>query len=216
MNKRKLLISIIMTLMLVAFAGIGTYYWYENANYVSTEDAKVMGDIVSVGPQISGRILEINIEEGDAVVKDQILGRQGMSGSQETNIDQSVFRAPITGIVLKKQGTVGEFISPGQIIAMLVDPNKLYITANIEETKLGKIKKGQKVDITIDQFSEKVFTGRVKYVGQASNSTFALLPSSTSGNFTKVIQKIPIKIEFDKSDNTLLPGTNAVVNIHIK
>ncbi|HZK84715.1 MAG TPA: HlyD family efflux transporter periplasmic adaptor subunit [Desulfosporosinus sp.] len=216
MNKRKLLISIIITLMLVAFAGIGAYYWYDNANYVSTEDAKVMGDIVSVGPQISGRILEINVEEGDAVVKDQILGRQGMSSSQETNIDQSVFRAPINGIVLKKQGTVGEFISPGQIIAMLVDPNKLYITANIEETKLGKIKKGQKVDITIDQFSEKAFTGRVKYVGQASNSTFALLPSSTSGNFTKVIQKIPIKIEFDKSDNTLLPGTNAVVNIHIK
>ncbi|HZK52754.1 MAG TPA: HlyD family efflux transporter periplasmic adaptor subunit [Desulfosporosinus sp.] len=216
MNKRKLLISIILMVMVVALAGIGAYYWYQNANYVSTEDAKVMGDIVSVGPQISGKILEINVEEGDAVVKDQILGRQGMSSYQETNIDQSVFRAPINGIVIKKQGAVGEFISPGQIIAMMVDPNKLYITANIEETKLGKIKKGQKVDITIDQFSKKAFTGRVKYVGQASNSTFALLPSSTSGNFTKVIQKIPIKIEFDKSDNTLLPGTNAVVNIHIK
>jgi len=127
-----------------------------------------------------------------------------------------VLRAPINGVVIKKQGTVGEFISPGQTIAMIIDPNKLYITANIEETKLGTIKQGQKVDITIDQFSKKAFAGRVKYVGQASNSTFALLPSSTGGNFTKVIQKVPIKIEFDKSDNTLLPGTNAVVKIHIK
>lgn len=215
-GKRKTVISLIVTVMILAFASIGWYYWHQNSYYVSTEDAKVMGDIVNVGPQISGKLMEINVEEGDTVVKNQILGFQALNSSQETHIEQSVLRAPISGIIIKKQGTVGAFISPGQTIAMLVDPNKLYITANIEETKLGKIKQGQKVDITIDQFGKKAFTGRVKYIGQASNSTFALLPSSTSGNFTKVIQKIPIKIEFDKSDNTLLPGTNAVVNIHIK
>jgi len=216
MTKRKKIIFSIVTVMVIAFAVIGSYYWYKNAYFVSTEDAKVTGDIVNVGPQISGKLLEINVQEGDTVVKDQILGRQGMGNSQETNMEQYVFRAPINGVVLKKQGTVGEFISPGQTIAMIVDPNKLYIMANIEETKLGKVKQGQQVDITIDQFSNKTFSGHVKYVGQASNSTFALLPSSTSGNFTKIIQKIPIKIEFDQSDNTLLPGTNAVVSIHIK
>jgi len=215
-EKRKKLIYLIVAIMIVAFASIGGYYWYKNAYFVSTEDAKVTGDLVSVGPQISGKLLELNVEEGDTVIKDQIIGRQGMSNPQETNIDQSVLRAPISGIVIKEQGTVGEIISPGQTIAMIIDPNKLYITANIEETKLGNVKQGQKVDITIDQFSKKTFSGKIKYVGQASNSTFALLPTSTSGTFTKVIQKIPIKIEFDKSDNTLLPGTNAVVNIHIK
>ncbi|KUO77341.1 MAG: hemolysin D [Desulfosporosinus sp. BRH_c37] len=215
-EKRKKLIYIIITVMLATFVGIGVYYWYKNSYYVSTEDAKVMGDLVSVSPQISGKLLEVDVEEGDAVIEGQILGRQGVSNPQETNIDQSVFRAPISGIVIKKQGTVGEIISPGQTIAMIIDPNKLYITANIEETKLAKVKQGQKVDITIDQFGNKTFSGRVKYVGQASNSTFALLPTSTSGTFTKVIQKIPVKIEFDKSDNTLLPGTNAIVNVHIK
>ena len=215
-KKRKKLIMFIALVMVVAFASIGSYYWYENDYYISTEDAKVMGDLVSVGPQISGKLLELDFSEGDTVVKDQILGRQGISNPQETNIDQSVFRAPINGIVIKKQGTVGEIVSPGQTVAMIIDPTKLYITANIEETKLAKVKQGQKVDITIDQFSNKTFSGRVKYVGQASNSTFALLPTSTSGTFTKVIQKIPVKIEFDKSDATLLPGTNAVVKIHIK
>lgn len=216
MEKRKKIIYIILTVMVVVFAAIGGYYWYENTYFVSTEDAKVTGDLVSVGPQISGKLLELNVEEGDTVIKDQILGRQGLSNPEEKNIDQSVFRAPISGIVIKKQGTVGEVISPGQTVAMLIDPNKLYITANIEETKLGKVRKGQTVDITIDQFSNKKFTGKVKYVGQASNSTFALLPSSTSATFTKVVQKIPVKIEFDQSDNTLLPGTNAIVDIHIK
>ncbi|MDP4128362.1 MAG: HlyD family efflux transporter periplasmic adaptor subunit, partial [Bacillota bacterium] len=208
------LIMFILFLMIVAFAGIGGYYWYQNTYYISTEDAKVTGDIASVSPQISGKLLELNVNEGDTVVKDQILGRQGISNPQDTNIDQSVLRAPISGIVIKKQGTVGEIVSGP--IAMIIDPNKLYITANIEETKLANVKQGQKVDITIDQFSNKTFSGKVKYVGQASNSTFALLPTSTSGTFTKVIQKIPVKIEFDKSDPTLLPGTNAVVKIHIK
>jgi len=84
-EKRKKLIYTIVVVMVVAFASIGVYYWYKNSYYVSTEDAKVMGDIVSVSPQISGKLLEINIEEGEAVVKDQILGRQGMSNPQETN-----------------------------------------------------------------------------------------------------------------------------------
>lgn len=215
-DKRKKLITLILVLMVATLASVGCYYWYKNAYFVTTEDAKVAGDLVSVTPQISGKLLELNVEEGDKVVKNQILGRQGMSGTQETNIDQSVFRAPIDGIVIKKQGTVGEFITAGQTVAVLVDPDKLYINANIEETKLTKIKEGQQVDIAIDQYSDKTFTGKVKYVGQASNSAFALLPTSTSGTFTKVIQKVPIKIEFDKKDAPLLPGTNAIVKIHIK
>ncbi|WP_407306940.1 HlyD family secretion protein [Desulfosporosinus sp. SB140] len=216
MEKRKKIIYLILTVMVIAFAGIGGYYWYQNTYYVSTDDATVEGDIANVSPQISGKLLELNIEEGDTVVKDQIIGRQGLSDPQETNIDQTVLRAPINGIVIKKQGMIGEIVSPGQTVAMIVDPSKLYITANLEETKLGKVKQGQKVDITIDQFGNKVFTGKVKYVGQASNATFALLPTSTSGTFTKVVQRIPVKIEFDKVDTSLLPGTNAVVNIHIK
>jgi multidrug resistance efflux pump len=215
-EKRKKLIYLILGVMIVAFACIGGYYWYQNTYYVSTEDASIQGDLVTVGPQISGKLMELDVEEGDTVVKGQIIGRQGISNPQNTNIDQTVLRAPINGIVIKKQGTVGEIISPGQTVAMIVDPSKLYVTANIEETKLGNVKQGQKVDITIDQFGSKVFTGKVKYVGQAANSAFALLPTSTSATFTKVIQRIPVKIEFDQHDTSLLPGTNAVVNIHIK
>ena len=215
-EKRKIIILAILIVMVVTLAAIGGYYWYKNAYFVSTEDAKVTGDLVNVSSQIAGKLLELNIEEGDKVIKDQILGRQGMSNLQESNIDQSVFRAPCSGIVIRKQGTVGEYLSPGQTIAVIVDPAKLYVTANIEETKLGKVREGQKVDIKVDQFSDEKFTGKVKHIGQAANSAFALLPSSTSGTFTKVIQKIPVKIEVDTNDAPLLPGTNAVVSIHIK
>ncbi|ATW27777.1 HlyD family secretion protein [Candidatus Formimonas warabiya] len=215
-EKRKKLILSILAVMVLVLGSIGIYYWFENANYVKTEDARVTGDLVTVGPQISGKLLELNFEEGDTVFKDQILGRQETTNLTDANLDQSVLRAPINGVVIKKQGTVGEIISPGQAVAILIDPDKLYISANIEETKLGRIRQGQRVDFTVDQFSGERFTGKVKFVGQAANSTFALIPSSTSGTFTKVVQKIPVKIEFDNKGEKLLPGTNAVVKIHIR
>ena len=167
-------------------------------------------------PQISGKLLEFDVEEGDQVIKDQILGHQEALNLPDSSVEQSVFRAPINGTVIKRQGNVGEVTSAGQTLALLVDPLKLYVSANIEETKLGKLQVGQKVDIEVDEFSGKKLSGKVKSIGQASNSTFSLLPTSTSGTFTKVVQRVPVKIEFDKIDVKLLPGTNAVIKIHIR
>lgn len=215
-GKRKILMFSILAVMIVALAGIGVYYWYNNAYFVATEDATLTGDLAKVSPQISGKLLEFNVAEGDRVAKDQILGRQEVLNLSDANIDQSILRAPIDGIILKKQGAVGEFETAGQTLAVMVDPEKLYINANIEETKIGKIEPGQFVDVAIDQFEGENFSGKVRSIGQASNSTFSLLPTSTSGTFTKVVQKIPVKIELDQNNGKLLPGTNAVIKIHIK
>lgn len=215
-KKRKIVMMIIFLVMIGALGGIGYYYWYNNSHYVTTDDARVDGELIKLSPQISGKLLEFNVEEGDSVTQDQILGRQDMGSLPDSNVDQSLIRSPISGIVIKKTGHVGEIEAAGQSLAMIVDPEKLYITADIEETKLGRVKPGQTVDITIDQIEGKTFTGKVKFVGKASNSTFSLLQTSTSGTFTKVVQRIPIKIEFDKKNSQLLPGTNAIVKIHIK
>ena len=215
-EKRKILIIGILVAIVLALGGIVFYYWYENTYYVSTDDARVSADLVSVTPQISGKLLELNIQDGDVVTQNQILARQEMNNLPDSSVDQSLVRAPISGIVIKKQGTIGEVWSPGQTLVTLVDPNKLYIAANIEETKLGKIRVGQSVDITIDQYDSEKFTGKIKSVGEATNSALSLLPTSTSGTFTKVVQRIPIKIELDKFNNKILPGANAVVKVHVK
>lgn len=214
-GKRKILIIGILVAIVVALSGIAFYYWYENTYYVSTEDAKVNADFVSVTPQISGKLLELNVGEGDKVTKNEILARQEMNNLPDTSVEQSLVRSPIDGIVVKKQGTVGELLSTGQTLITLVDPSKLYISANIEETKLEKVKVGQPVDITIDEYDSQKFSGKVKTIGEISNSAISLLPSST-GTFTKVVQRVPIKIELDNFDNKILPGTNAVIKIHIK
>ena len=215
-EKRKLLIIGILITIVVALSGIVFYYWYENTYYVSTDDARVSADIVSVTPQISGKLLELNVAEGDTVTKNEILARQDMNGLPDTSVEQSLMRSPIDGIVVKKQGTVGELLSVGQSTITLIDPSKLYITADIEETKLGKIKVGQPVEITIDQYDSKKFTGKVKSIGEVSNSALSILPASTSGTFTKVVQRIGVKIELDDFDSKIIPGTNAVVKIHVK
>lgn len=215
-EKRKLLIIGILITIVVALSGIVFYYWYENTYYVSTDDARVSADIVSVTPQISGKLLELNVAEGDTVTKNEILARQDMIGLPDASVEQSLMRSPIDGIVVKKQGTVGELLSAGQSTITLIDPSKLYITADLEETKLGKIKVGQPVEITIDQYDSKKFTGKVKSIGEVSNSALSILPASTSGTFTKVVQRIGVKIELDDFDSKIIPGTNAVVKIHVK
>lgn len=215
-GKRKILIIGILIAIVVALGSIGFYYWYENTYYVSTEDAKINADFVSVIPQISGKLLELNVDEGDTVTKNEILARQDMNGLPDTSVEQSLVRAPIDGIVVKKQGEVGEIFSSSQTLFTLVDPKDIYITANIEETKLSEVKIGQPVDISIDQFGSEKFTGKVKTIGEISNSAISLLPSSTSGTFTKVVQKVPVKIALDDSSEKILPGTNAVIKIHIK
>ncbi|RMC96398.1 HlyD family secretion protein [Clostridium autoethanogenum] len=215
-QKRKILIIGILVVIAAALSSIGFYYWYENTYYVSTDDARVDADLVNVTPQISGKLLELNVDEGDTVIKNQILARQEMSDLSDSKVDQSLIRSPINGIIIKKQGTIGEIWSPGQTLATLIDPNKLYITADIEETKLGKIGVGQPVNITIDEYGSQKFTGKVKSVGEAAQSALSIIPTTTSGTFTKVVQRIPIKISLDKFNNKILPGTNAVVKIHIK
>lgn len=215
-GKRKLLIIGILVTIVMALGGILFYYWYENTYFVSTEDARISADFISVTPQISGKLLELNVDEGDTVTKNEILARQEMNNLPDTSVEQSLVRSPIDGIVVKKQGNVGELLSTGQTLITLAEPDKFYISANIEENKIKQIQVGQVVDITIDEYGSQKFTGKVKSIGEISNSALSILSSQTSGTFTKVVQRVPIKIELDDFGNKILPGTNAVIKIHIK
>lgn len=196
---------------------IGIYYWYNSTYFVSTEDAKVDGDLYKISSQVSGKLLEFDGEEGTMVDKEQIVGQQELAGQPDSNLDTYVLRAPIKGTIIKKTVNVGEIITAGQVLAYVVDPDKVYITANIEETKLTKLREGEKVDVSIDKYKDKKFTGVVQSIGEASASEFSLLPTSTSANFTKVVQKVTVKIKLNSYGKVkLLPGINAVVRIHVK
>jgi multidrug resistance efflux pump len=216
MDKRKKTLLLVCGIMIVALTAIVLYYGINNYLYISTEDARTTGDIARINAQISGKLVSCDLEEGMAVHKDQIVARQEAPNQTDTALEQNLLRAPIDGVVIKKQGLVGEAISLGQTVGMVVDPDKLYIVANIEETKLSKIRVGNKVDVAIDQYGGKKWVGKVSLIGEAANSTFSLIPAASSGTFTKVVQKVPVRIAIDTKGAQLRPGTNAVVKIHIR
>ena len=214
-NRKKIIILIAGLMVLTLIVVIGSY-WINSILYVSTEDARITGDMVKISPQGSGKIVDLFIEEGSYVEKNEIVGRLEIINLNDPNIELSLIRSPISGIVIKKQGTVGEIISAGQILAYAIDPDALYVSANIEETKLKKIKTGQKVVIKLDEYKGKKFFGKVRSVGEAANSIFSLLSLSSESTFTKVVQKIPVNIDLDYKGVKLSAGTNAFVKIHIK
>lgn len=218
MNNKKKIVAV-LALMVISLLGVTGYYWYNNTYYVKTEDARIDGTITRVSPQVTGKIISVNVEEGDKVVAGQALMRlDDTLLPPGTNPDLAVVRAPVDGVIVKKIANPGEMASPGQTLMMMLDPYSLYITANVEETKLDAVKPGQKVDVWLDAIPDQKFAGTVEKVGEASLSTFSLLPAAnTSSNFTKVIQRVPVKILVeDFKGNHVLHGTNSFVKIYIR
>jgi len=215
-KKRKTLMITVVALIVVAILCVAGYYWYNGTYFVSTDNASVSADTSNAVTLITAKMTELDVQVGDTVDENSIIARQDMKNQNVTDVEKSVVRAPISGVVLQTSGTVGEIIPAGTIIAVMADPSQIYINANIRETDLHKIKVGQKTDVTIDQFAGMVFEGQVAEIGQASSSFFSILPQQSSGTYTKVIQTIPVKITIEKGDYNLLPGTNASVKIHVK
>ena len=126
--------------------------------------------------------------------------------------------APVSGRIGKRSLQVGEQVQPGQALFSLV-PDSPWITANFKETQIGGIKPHQSVDVTIDAFAGHHFKGYIDSVAPASGAKFALLPAeNATGNFTKIVQRVPIKILFDESSiadykQLIVPGLSAQVTI---
>ncbi|GAA4864178.1 efflux RND transporter periplasmic adaptor subunit [Paenibacillus vulneris] len=216
--KKKQVLSIILAAAVVVAAGGGYTYWYQGHYFIKTEDSRITGDIYRVMPRISGKLTSLAINEGDTVLSDQIVGQQDNTNLATSNLDQAALRSPIEGTVIKTNAKVGEVVSPGQTVAMIVNKKDLYISANIEEGDINRVKVGQTVEFTVDTFPGAKLTGKVKEIGEATAATFSLLPATnTSGNFTKVTQRIPIKISIDSQDGlALAPGMSTTIKIHLK
>ncbi|MFD1888199.1 HlyD family secretion protein [Paenibacillus wenxiniae] len=214
--KRKIILSILVVLLVVSGGTIGYYYWYQGAHYVKSDDARITADQYKVMPQITAEIDHIDVEEGDVLKRNEPIAEQNVSGLDSSVISKSVLRAPIDGTVIKIYSKEHEIAAPSSAVAIVADMKNLYVSTNIEETDINRIKPGELVDVTLDADGDHVIQGKVRKVGQASNSVFALIAATnTSGNFNKVTQRIPVEIALNVPDGmTLIPGTNVEVKIH--
>jgi membrane fusion protein (multidrug efflux system) len=136
---------------------------------------------------------------------------------QRLDISDRTIKSPITGIVDKTFVDAGEYVTPGQRLLLTHNPEKVWVEANVKETVIRKLKVGQTVDIHIDAYPDESFAGTVANIGSAATSQFALLPTpNPSGNFTKITQRLPIRIAIKKTDPRLRPGMMVVVKIAIQ
>jgi membrane fusion protein (multidrug efflux system) len=126
--------------------------------------------------------------------------------------------APFDGVVGERQVQTGDYVNIGSNLINVVPLPDVYVIANYKETQLTRVRPGQPVDITVDSFASERLHGRVERIAPASGSQFALLPpDNATGNFTKVVQRIPVRIALDKDQPLLarlLPGMSVVTRIH--
>jgi membrane fusion protein (multidrug efflux system) len=135
----------------------------------------------------------------------------------ELNLGYTTITAPIDGVVGNRSLRVGQFVQAGTQLMSVVPVEGAYVVANYKETQLTDVHEGQAVDIAIDMFPGKVVHGHVDSIAPASGQEFALLPpDNATGNFTKVVQRIPVRIALDAADNPtieLRPGMSVIPTI---
>ncbi|MFZ0456173.1 MAG: HlyD family secretion protein [Ignavibacteriaceae bacterium] len=297
---------IIIPFFIILIAAAAAIYWYiGQLGYISTDDAFIDGNKLSVSSKILGRITNLAVDESDKVkqgqllvqldstdlkaqesqakamlaldnesvtlanvnvekaeddfnraqrqYKDNIIPKEQFDHAQraleaakasyniaitkigtaqaqlkviKTQLQNTQIYSPMDGVVAKRWVLAGDVVSPGQPIFTIYDLKNIWVTADLEETKLAPIHLGDTVSISVDAFPDQNFSGQVYQIGSNTASQFSLIPpSNASGNFTKVTQRVPIKISIKPVNENgqpdpdgaikLLPGMSVEINIKV-
>ena len=158
------------------------------------------------------------LESQDAQLLADLHAKDAALTVAQVNLGYTTIEAPGDGTVGERQVRPGQLVSPGTQVISFVSKIK-WVQANYRETQLTNMKVGDPVDIAVDEYPGKVIHGKVLEIAPASGSQFALLPpDNATGNYTKVVQRIPVKIALDDSSvaATLRPGLSVVATVHTK
>jgi len=135
----------------------------------------------------------------------------------QANLARTIITAPVAGRVTKLMAAKGGYAAVGQTLMMFV-PREVWVTANFKETQLNHMRPGQPVEIAIDAYPDRTFTGHVDSVQSGSGTAFSLLPAeNATGNYVKIVQRVPVKIVFDQPPDVLLgPGMSVVPTVKVR
>ncbi len=174
--------------------------------------------------EATARLAEVRAEKANLKVLDKELEvlrfrREALNArlsQQKLDLEDRIIRSPLNAIIDKTFVEVGEYVRPGQRLAMLHDPKQVWVEANIKETRIGRLRQGQKVEISVDAYPKEKFFGQVVSIGSSTTASYALLPNpNPSGNFTKITQRLPVRISVEDSRQRLYPGMMVEVRIHV-
>lgn len=136
---------------------------------------------------------------------------------QLVDVEDRTIKSPIPAVIDRTFVLPGEYVAAGQRILLLHNPKEVWVEANIKETQVSRLKLGQLVHISVDAFPNDKFTGKVARIGSATMARFALIPTpNPSGNFTKITQRVAVKIDMVDMPKQLAPGMMVEVDIDVR
>jgi membrane fusion protein (multidrug efflux system) len=138
----------------------------------------------------------------------------------ELNLQHATVKAPMKGLVSRKTVEVGQNVQPGQPLLAIIPLDEVWVTANFKETQLRNMRPGQKATLTVDAYGGRTFNGHVDSIAAATGARFSLLPpENATGNFVKVVQRVPVKIVLEAGqdpDHLLRPGLSVEPTVYTK
>jgi membrane fusion protein (multidrug efflux system) len=158
--------------------------------------------------------------EQTSVANANIKARQADIDNAKLNLSYTVITAPADGRVSKVNAQLGQYLQAGQSLFSIISTSEPWVVANFKETQLTKMKLGQKVKVHVDAYPDHEFEATVASFSPATGARFALLPpDNASGNFVKVVQRLPVRIEFTQAQDQriaeLRPGMNVFVDVEL-
>jgi membrane fusion protein (multidrug efflux system) len=161
-----------------------------------------------------------NAQAGVRLAEARLQAAQAARENAALQLEYTTIKAPATGLVSRKQVEVGQLVQPGQTLFSIVPDTGVWVTANFKETQLSDIRVGQPVEIEVDAYGGQKVEGTVESISGATGAKFALLPpDNATGNFTKVVQRVPVRIHVVKglgADRPLRPGMSVNVSVDVK
>ncbi len=199
----------------LASSGYGSV---QNAQQAQSHIAGAQAAIQRDTANLASALKQVDLLKAEIAQAKAALARASATQSQaELNLGYTTIVAPIDGIIGNRSLRIGQFVQAGTQLMSVVPVSGAYVVANFKETQLTAVREGQPVEIAVDMFPGQRVHGHVDSIAPASGQEFALLPpDNATGNFTKVVQRIPVKIALNRDSNALIelrPGMSVVPTI---
>jgi len=209
-GKGGIILALILTVLLAGGGYAGFHFYSQSVNYIVTDNASVTTTRFTISPNIPGPLERFTVFEGRYVAENEILGWVE---------NGEALRSPVNGLVIYSNAVQGQHVTPMDTLAVIADTEGIHIRANIEETDIGRLFRGQSVEVTIDPFGNRQFEGYISEIGRITTAelTGQTLFFNTGGTFTRVTHLIPIEIVIlDDVNLHNLIGVNARVRIPLR
>ncbi|NMY11102.1 HlyD family secretion protein [Pseudomonas veronii] len=197
------------------------YVSEERVTTLSADNHIARSQVAMAQADLQGQRQQVNALNAEIKRLDALIANARTDLAQaELNLTRSEIHAPISGLVGQRAARNGQYVQAGAYLLSIVPDQDIWIQANFKETQIGHMQPGQKAELTFDAYGDTPIEARVDSLFAASGAQFSLLPpDNATGNFTKVVQRIPVKLTF-AADNPLKgkirPGMSVTVKVNIK